>query len=176
MCKRSRELVEEELGVWATRCVLLCHACRLINSNLLPVFSRGVIGHFDHPQKRDWVGLADHARPYLAEIVGQLIYFPSSCLASWVLNGNIQEQMRKKWLAWARWRRIFTWWWIRSTSPLQSGTRFYVRLKHFPRIRYVEWNLVKFTIPKQYSDIVRVRLSSTSPWARSCEDCFRVIT
>ncbi|KAJ3889928.1 pyridoxal phosphate-dependent transferase [Lentinula edodes] len=49
MSKRSRELVEEELSVWATR---------------------GVIGHFDHPQKRDWVGLADHARPYLAEIVG----------------------------------------------------------------------------------------------------------
>ncbi|KAJ4488102.1 pyridoxal phosphate-dependent transferase [Lentinula aciculospora] len=49
MSKRSKELVEEEMSVWATR---------------------GVIGHFDHPHKRGWVGLADHARPYLAEIVG----------------------------------------------------------------------------------------------------------
>ncbi|KAJ3763447.1 kynureninase [Lentinula raphanica] len=49
MSKRSKELIEEEVNVWATR---------------------GVIGHFDHPFKRDWVGLADHARSFLAEIVG----------------------------------------------------------------------------------------------------------
>ncbi|KIK59774.1 hypothetical protein GYMLUDRAFT_168744 [Collybiopsis luxurians FD-317 M1] len=47
--KRSRELVEEEMDVWATR---------------------GVVGHFDHPHQRGWVGLVDHIEPYFAEIVG----------------------------------------------------------------------------------------------------------
>ncbi|KAH9857016.1 kynureninase [Lenzites betulinus] len=47
--KRSKELVEEELNVWATR---------------------GVEGHFDHPLKRNWVGIADKINPYFAQLVG----------------------------------------------------------------------------------------------------------
>ncbi|KAF5391367.1 hypothetical protein D9757_002003 [Collybiopsis confluens] len=49
--KRSRELVEKEMNVWA---------------------ARGVVGHFDHPHHGGWVSLADHVDSYFAEIVGQL--------------------------------------------------------------------------------------------------------
>ncbi|KAH9934629.1 kynureninase [Fomitopsis serialis] len=47
--KRSKQLVEEELQVWATR---------------------GVEGHFDHPHGRDWMHIADFVHPLIAEIVG----------------------------------------------------------------------------------------------------------
>ncbi|KZT67692.1 kynureninase [Daedalea quercina L-15889] len=49
LSKRSKQLVEEELQVWATR---------------------GVEGHFDHPYGRDWMHIADFVHPLLADIVG----------------------------------------------------------------------------------------------------------
>ncbi|KIL69663.1 hypothetical protein M378DRAFT_184072 [Amanita muscaria Koide BX008] len=49
LSNRSRELIKEELDVWA---------------------SRGVTGHFDHPHNRPWVRYVDVVTPLLAEIVG----------------------------------------------------------------------------------------------------------
>ncbi|KAH9951871.1 kynureninase [Amylocystis lapponica] len=49
LAKRSKQLVEEELAVWATR---------------------GVEGHFDHPHGRNWVDIADSIHPLFADIVG----------------------------------------------------------------------------------------------------------
>ncbi|KAF9453225.1 kynureninase [Macrolepiota fuliginosa MF-IS2] len=49
MSKRSKALVQEELGVWG---------------------SRGVIGHFDHPLSRPWVEFTDKLAPLMAEVVG----------------------------------------------------------------------------------------------------------
>ncbi|KAI0831447.1 kynureninase [Trametes gibbosa] len=47
--RRSKELIEEELEVWATR---------------------AVEGHFDHPLGRNWVGIADKIHPHFAQLVG----------------------------------------------------------------------------------------------------------
>ncbi|KAH9946003.1 kynureninase [Epithele typhae] len=49
MSKRTKQLVEEELAVWATR---------------------GVEGHFDHPHGRNWKDIADLVTPHFAQIVG----------------------------------------------------------------------------------------------------------
>lgn len=49
LSKRSQELLNEELDVWATI---------------------GVTGHFDHPMGRDWMTLASKATKLLAPIVG----------------------------------------------------------------------------------------------------------
>ncbi|OBZ75336.1 Kynureninase [Grifola frondosa] len=49
MPKRARQLVNEELEVWATR---------------------AVEGHFDHPHGRSWMYIADTVHPMLAELVG----------------------------------------------------------------------------------------------------------
>ncbi|OSX65052.1 hypothetical protein POSPLADRAFT_1073326 [Postia placenta MAD-698-R-SB12] len=47
--RRARQLVQEELDVWATQ---------------------GVEGHFDHPHGRDWMHIADTVHPVFAELVG----------------------------------------------------------------------------------------------------------
>jgi kynureninase len=49
--KRSRELVLEELDVWA---------------------ERGVQGHFDHPKGRAWAGIDLPATDLLLDVVGRL--------------------------------------------------------------------------------------------------------
>ncbi|KAI0035697.1 pyridoxal phosphate-dependent transferase [Vararia minispora EC-137] len=47
--KRAEALVQEEFRVWG---------------------SKAVEGHFDHPHGRDWMKIADHVTPLLAELVG----------------------------------------------------------------------------------------------------------
>lgn len=49
MSKKSKQLVQEEVEVWATR---------------------AVVGHFSHPHQRKWVSFADHITPLMAELVG----------------------------------------------------------------------------------------------------------
>ncbi|ESK96865.1 kynureninase [Moniliophthora roreri MCA 2997] len=49
MSNKSKQLVQEELDVWATR---------------------AVIGHFSHPHGRKWVSFTDHITPLIAELVG----------------------------------------------------------------------------------------------------------
>ncbi|KAF8334063.1 uncharacterized protein EI90DRAFT_3121423 [Cantharellus anzutake] len=49
LSKRSQQLINEELSVWATR---------------------AVEGHFNHPKHREWLSITDKLRPTLAELVG----------------------------------------------------------------------------------------------------------
>ncbi|KZT11241.1 kynureninase [Laetiporus sulphureus 93-53] len=65
--RRARQLVEEELDVWATR---------------------GVEGHFDHPYDRDWVHIADGAIPAFAELVGAK-ELEVACMGTLTANLNL---------------------------------------------------------------------------------------
>lgn len=40
---------------------------------------RAVEGHFAHPDGRDWMNIADHVNPLLAELVGDYTARPFSC-------------------------------------------------------------------------------------------------
>lgn len=71
--KCSKELIEEELEVWATRYEL--HFDSFIGrhwyESVCSEFNRAVDGHFDHPYNRPWMYIADTVHPLLANIIGE---------------------------------------------------------------------------------------------------------
>lgn len=68
------------------------------------------------PHRRPWLGITDHAHPLMAVIVGGNV--PSQIQKLALLTPSIQSQVQswKKFVSWAPWLQISTWWCFNSTN------------------------------------------------------------